>query len=32
VNAGMSEPTLAVRYLPFDEAMRLHDTLAAEIS
>jgi putative membrane protein len=32
VNAGMSEPTLAVRYLPFGEAVRLHDTLAAEIS
>ncbi|MFZ9347203.1 MAG: PH domain-containing protein [Arenimonas sp.] len=32
VNAGMGEPALAVRYLPFDEAVRLHDELAAAIA
>jgi putative membrane protein len=32
VNAGMSEPTLAVRYLPFEEAVRLHDEMAAAIT
>jgi len=32
VNAGMSEPTLAVRYLPFGEALRLHDNMVAEIT
>lgn len=32
VNAGMIEPKLAVRYLPFAEAVRLHDEITAAIS
>ncbi len=32
VNAGAFEPPLAVRYLPFDEAVRLHQTISARIA
>jgi putative membrane protein len=32
VNAGMGEPALAVRYLPFDEAVALHHEVSAAIA
>ncbi len=32
VNAGAFEPPMAVRYLPFAEAVRLHDEMAAAIA
>ena len=32
VNAGAFEPPLAVRYLPFDEAVALHHEISAAIA